>query len=1032
MELTAKKFMLLPTVRFVTTRFEKGTMTSLPDIPRSNGSKQIGPPLNKVEDDSAVNRRQFLEAAGFSLSLAAAGGCGRAPVETALPFPIQPPGAIPGHLQYYASTCAGCPTACGLLVGTRDGRPLKMEGLPEHPLSKSGLCAVGQALPIGLYDSHRLTDPLRAGMAADWATVDQEIIQAFSKIKDQQQAVRFVTPTITSPTIQAHIDAFLAQFGDAKHIVFDAVSCSAILDAHEQTHGARVLPHYKLDQARVVVSFGADFLGTWISPVEFAAAWSSRRAPTEAHPEMSYHVQIESRMSLTGTNADRRFTIAPDEQHPVLSRLAHEVASLAGVPWDISSPLGGSLPDTEIADLARRLWEARGESLVLCDSQDVATQITVNTVNYLLQNYRNTLDVDRPSRQRQGSDRDVAKLVEELAAGHVGALLVSDIDLLYELAAHQTLAEAVDRVPLTISFAQRKDEFASRARFVCPDNHALESWFDAEPISGLVSLAQPTLRPLGKTRSVLESLAMWSGQPTTTYESLQEYWEQAIYPRRLATAPTEFHAFWERALHDGFVEIKPEEIETKEFTAKAIEAPHPKQVTDKFSLILYSKVSMPDSQHAHNPWLQELPDPVTKVTWGNYVCVSPVDAEKLGLEDGDIVKVSDDESTDLELPVLVQVGQHTGVLAIALAYGCLGTDRFATIGPQWFEARPTVPENGLVGKNAAGFVQFRDGIRQFVHSGVSLTKTGGYRELASTQEYNSLDVPSEIAPHGGLRRDVVQHTTLSAFAKDAHAGATEHHHNTATQLWPEDHPKLGHAWGMVVDLNKCTGCSACVVACQSENNIPVVGYDEVRRQREMHWMRIDRYYTGEGDAMEIDHQPMMCQHCDNAPCETVCPVLATVHSDEGLNEQVYNRCVGTRYCANNCPYKVRRFNWFKYPHDDLLQNLVLNPEVTVRSRGVMEKCSLCVQRIEAGKIEAGSHGMPVADGAIQTACQQSCPADAIVFGDMNDEESKVRTALDDPRSYHVLEELNVRPSVSYLRVVKNRDIENQQREAHNG
>ncbi len=1004
-------------------------MTQFPDNIQSNDIEYQGQEavtkaeFSSMDDPAEVNRRRFLEAAGFSLSVAAMSGCGRAPVETALPYPIQPVGAIPGRLQYYASTCAGCPSGCGLLVGTRDGRPLKMEGLPKHPLSGGGLCAVGQAQPISLYDSKRLTGPLLAGKSSDWAAVDKEIIQALDTLKGQKKSVRLVTPTIISPTLQASIDKFLEPFADAKHIVFDAVSSSAILDAHEQTHTARLLPHYRFEQADVLVSFGADFLGTWISPVEFTAAWAKRRAPSEESPEMSYHIQFESRMSLTGTNADRRVAIHPRDQGPMLGRLAEKVAELAGKPhWEKLAPGANDSHESALVDVAKRLWDARGKSLVVSDSQDVGTQRVVNYLNHLLGNYGATLDIENPSQQRQGSDAAVEKLVAELAADQVGALLVADVDLLHELAGSKTLAEAVGRVPLTVSFAPREDEFATTAKFVCPDHHALESWSDAKPTSGWVSLAQPTLRPLGKTRALLESLAAWSGQPTTAYEALRVHWEAEIFPARKADAPNDFVAFWEGTLHDGFVEITQQKRTVGEFKADAIKPLDQQKSTDAFSLVVYSKVGMPDSRHAHNPWLHELPDPVTKVTWGNYVCISTDDAEKLGVKDGDIVKVSaGEDGAQLELPTLIQVGQHDGVLAIALAYGCKGTDRFAKIGPQWFEARPTVPHSELLGKNASSFVEFRDGTRQASLAGITLTKTKSHRELAITQKYHSLEVPAEVAPHGAELREIVERTTLPAFAKDSHSGAAEHHFEGEEQLWSEDHPKEGHAWGMVIDLNKCTGCSACVIACQSENNVPVVGYDEVRRQREMHWMRIDRYYTGEGEEMDIDHQPMMCQHCDNAPCETVCPVLATVHSDEGLNEQVYNRCVGTRYCANNCPYKVRRFNWFKYPHDDTLQNLVLNPEVTVRSRGVMEKCSMCVQRIEAGKVEARSHSSPVADGAIQTACQQSCPANAIEFGDMNDPESKVHTALENPRGYRVLEELNVRPAVSYLRVVKNTD-----------
>lgn len=977
---------------------------------------------------AALSRRRFLEAAGFTLSLATISGCGRAPTVTALPFADQPEGVIPGRMQQYASTCAGCPAACGLLVGVRDGRPLKMEGMPEHPLSRGGLCAVGQALPLGLYDSQRLKEPLSDGQPSTWDDVDKAITEKLRDIDGSGGSIRFVTSTVTSPTLKASIDSLLAQYQDGKHVTFDAVSCSALLDAHEKTHGTRVLPHFKLDQANVIVSFGADFLGTWISPVEFTAGWQTRRVPTEEHPEMSYHVQLEGRLSLTGANADRRIRLSPADYGSVLNHLATRIAELAEQTPPDGTVGSSPFPDHDLEDIADRLWHARGESVVLCDSQDVSVQGLVNFINHTLGNYGKTVDIERPSRQRQGSDAEVFALIEELKAGQVSALFVAGTDLTHNLPDREAMVEAIGKASLVVSFAERIDDFASLAHYVCPDHHPLESWMDAEPINGLVSLSQPTLRPLGETRSILESLARWSGKSDSAHDIVRATWQKNILPR-VGSQP--FRSFWDKAVHDGFVEATSENAAAGEFQADAVALADAQSADDDYTITLYSKVGLTDSRHAHNPWLQELPDPTTKVTWDNYVCVSLATAQKLLLSDGDLVRVESTEgSNSVELPAFVQPGQHDNVVAIALGYGVAGTDRFADIGPQWLEARPTVGPGELVGKNAAGFIEARDGGLHYTGAGVKLTKTGGRRDLASTQEHHTLEVPRNVAPHGAEVRDIVQETTLPAFAKDSHAGTPHVHHHGDTQLWAEDHPKDRHHWGMVVDLNKCTGCSACLIACQSENNVPVVGKDEVRRQREMHWIRLDRYYSGDDDDLHVAHQPMMCHHCDNAPCETVCPALATVHGDEGLNEQAYNRCVGTRYCANNCPYKVRRFNWFKYEHDDPLQNLVLNPEVTVRSRGVMEKCSMCVQRIEEGKIVAKQRGESVVDSDIQTACQQSCPAQAIVFGDMNDSESEVQAALEDPRRYRLLDEFNFRPSVAYLRVVKNRDDQQEEGDHH--
>ena len=725
-------------------------------------------------------------------------------------------------------------------------------------------------------------------------------------------------------------------------------------------------------------------------------------------------------MSLTGGNADRRFRLADDEYAAVLKSLHLKLARLAGQSVPDAEPVTSPIPDAELVKLVDQLWAARGSSLVLSDSQEVGVQVLVNRVNHLLQNYGKTLDLDRPSRQRQGNDEEVLTLIDEIKAGKVAALFVAGTDLTHNLPERESLAAAIKNVKLVVSYSEREDDISTLAGFVCPDHHNLESWLDAEPVEGVVSLCQPMLEPLGNTRSILESLAKWSGESQSAYEILKANWEKAIHPR---TKAGPFQAFWDQAVHDGFVETRPAKKPQLEFQAESATAPT-NQETGEYCLSLYSKVGLTDSRHAHNPWLQELPDPVTKITWDNYVCLSDDTAEKLEVETGDVVQVAADDFR-LELPAVIQPGQRDRVVAIALAYGVKGTDRFANIGPDWLEAKPTVAKGALVGKNAAGFLKARNGTIHRTRSDVTLKKTGERYELASTQEHHRVEVPvpDNVPLHEAEKREPVQETTLAAFAKNPAAGKPELHDFGDVQLWAEDHPKDRNWWGMAIDLNACTGCSACLIACQSENNVPVVGKDEVARQREMHWIRIDRYYSGEDDDVDVLHQPMMCQHCDNAPCETVCPVLATVHGGEGLNEQAYNRCVGTRYCANNCPYKVRRFNWFDYPHNDELQNLALNPDVTVRSRGVMEKCSLCVQRIQEEKIESKRLGVPVADGQIQTACQQSCPAQAITFGNRNDPESDISKTLENPRQYGVLEEFNFRPSVFYLRLVRNRDEE---------
>jgi molybdopterin-containing oxidoreductase family iron-sulfur binding subunit len=777
-----------------------------------------------------------------------------------------------------------------------------------------------------------------------------------------------------------------------------------------------LLPHYKFEQAEVIVSFDADFLGTWISPVEFTAAYQSGRKLDEKQPTCSYHVQFESRVSLTGSNADKRVRFSPEEIRKAIQQMASLIAEKAGATSVPSSSIGEA--DSFIKELAGKLWNARGKSLVVSGVNDVFAQTQVNYINHLLGNYGTTADIEYPSNQKQGNDAELQTFLDEMKNGLVAALFMQGVNPVYDLPVGFQFAEWMKKLELSVNFTNQLDETESYSQIVCTEPHSLESWSDAEPIAGTFTVTQPVIKPFGDVRTFAESLSVWMGEKKSALELIKGEWESSVY--RLQVTGYGFQEFWDKAVYDGFVKVETP-FTKRDFVGRDFISPqHGRIENSPYRLVLYPKTAMLDGRHAHNPWLQELPDPVTKIVWDNYASVSSATASKLGITEGDVVRV-DVNGNSIELPAHIQPGQHDAVIAIALGYGRKGTDRFTKIGPQWFEAKPTVEEGGLVGKNVAPFIKLENGSLAYDVQVANISKTGTTHTLACTQEHHSLHVPKHLDPGHGERRPIVQETTFAAFIKDAKAGSFPDH-ELITMWTSEDHKYAGHYWGMSIDLSKCTGCSACVVSCQAENNIPLVGKDEVFRNREMTWIRVDRYYDeSENGDVTVQHQPMMCQHCGNAPCETVCPVLATVHSDEGLNQQVYNRCVGTRYCSNNCPYKVRRFNWFDYEHGDSMQKLVLNPDIAVRERGIMEKCSLCVQRIQEAKIQAKKEGRKVRDGEIQPACAQSCPAKAIVFGDMNDPKSELVKQMNNPRHYRVLEEIGVRPSVGYMTLVHNRE-----------
>ncbi|HEY2923940.1 MAG TPA: TAT-variant-translocated molybdopterin oxidoreductase [Candidatus Eisenbacteria bacterium] len=979
------------------------------------------------------SRREFLKLVGAGAAFAAA-GCARKPVEKILPYIRMPEEAVPGKAVWYASTCGECPAACGVLVKTREGRPIKLEGMKEHPVNRGGLCARGQASLLNLYDPDRIQGPVAvdrssgAAKASTWAAIDVRATRALREARDAGGRVVLLTGTLTSPSTRSLVEDFLGSIPSAAHVTYDAVSSDAIAKAQELCYGERRIPRYRLDKADLLLTIGADPLGTFLSPPEFARDFASRRHPESG--SMSRVVAIEPILTLTGTNADVRHRVRPEHLLGVVLALAHELhvknprAALAG-----NAAVGVSLQDysSESAEqdaglrpgtltaLADELWANRGKSLVLAGPQAapanhaVALQVAVNLLNSALGNDGVTVDTATPSLQAQGSEEAVLTLAERMRAGEIQVLLIHGVNPAYTLPAALGFGDLLKRVPFIVSFSDRVDETARHADFVAPDHHYLESWNDHEPRRGIRSLAQPAIAPLYGTRAFQDTLLSWgralgagllAGTAGTWHEYLRERWRKDVYPRSGAAAT--FDLFWEGALREGVWQAGGQGATGAgpgSFRPGALgEIPATKASPPSggpLSLVLYTPVTMYDGRSANNAWLQELPDPISKIDWDNYVSIAPSRAKELGVSDyemkADVVTV-DVGHAKFDLPVHVQPGLHPDVIAIAVGYGRTAAGRIGN----------------KVGQNGYALAQATAGRVGLSGIPARITKTGRQAPLACVQGHQYTE-----------DRPIIYETTFASFLKDPSSGNEAPTHEPS--MW-SPHKYTGYRWGMAIDLNACIGCSACMIACQAENNVPVVGKSIVLRGREMHWLRIDRYYSGNPEMPETVHQPMLCQHCENAPCETVCPVLATVHDSEGLNLQIYNRCVGTRYCSNNCPYKVRRFNWFDYSSvREKSLRLVLNPDVTVRSKGVMEKCTFCVQRIRDAKEHAKALGVRVRDGDLETACSQSCPTQAITFGDINDPKSRVSEMQKHPRGYHVLADLNTRPVVTYEVKVRNRE-----------
>ena len=978
--------------------------------------------------DAKAPRRDFLKYLGFSTAAAAVAASCEMPIKKAIPFANKPEDVVPGISKYYATTYIQDGDAISILAKVRDGRPIKIEGNDLSPITKGGTSARVQASVLDLYDTARLRFPTIGGTEATFEAVDKAIAASISG------PVVILTSTITSPSTKEAINQFIAKYPGSKHVTYDAISYSGILLANETTYGKKAIPSYHFENAKAIVSIGADFLGTWLSPVEFSKQYATGKKLDEKNPEMSKHIHFESVASLTGSNADEKYLHRPSETGAVVAALLSAVNGQSISIADEKLKAG-------IEKAAKALNANKGAALVVCGSNDVNTQIVVNAINEAIGANGKTIDWSSTSNIRQGVDADFSKLVEEMNAGSVGTLLIHGANPAYSWFDADKFKAGIKKVKTTVSFNSKADETTELCKFVIPDHNYLESWGDAEPKTGHYSFIQPTIYPLFKTRQWQDSLLKWSGSTTDYLAFLKSYW----------SAKVGGETGWDKALQDGVVNPSATAISGASFNGgsvtAAVAAISSAKKGGKVELVLYEKIAIGAGQGASNPWLQELPDPVTRATWDNYVIVSPALARTLlniDLNNGGqadsyevnppkkVVKVTVN-GRSVELPALIIPGTHPDTIAIAVGYGRSEKLGKAVVG---------------TGKNAFPLASLNGASVNFVNTSVEVVSTGDTYPVALTQTHSRYDTAQ------GNRTEVMKELTLAEYKNNPTEirdereeelkpwGGLEKFESQGTIYPVYDRP--GIKWGMSVDLNTCTGCAACVVACNAENNVSIVGKPEVLRGHEMHWLRIDRYFSGDMDNPKVVFQPLMCQHCDNAPCENVCPVAATNHSSEGLNQMTYNRCIGTRYCANNCPYKVRRFNWADYTGSDSFPNnqegivndvvldmnddltrMVLNPDVTVRSRGVIEKCSFCVQRLQESKLKAKRDSRPMVDSDIKVACQQACPTNAINFGNANDKTSSItKTRTENPnRQFYVLEQLHVLPNVTYMAKVRNLEAE---------
>ena len=939
-----------------------------------------------------VDRRSFLKVMGASLALAGLAGCRFTRPEKIVPYVKAPEEIVPGKPLQYATAAPVAGHGVGVLVTSHMGRPTRIDGNPQHPASLGAADIFAQASLLDLYDPARLREVERGGVLSTWDEFAQDMTQALSG----GGSLRILTGSVNSPSLEAQILRTVRRFPGARWHVYDPVDRQNVLRGSVAAFGAPRTITYRFDNADVVVSLDADFLASMPGSLRYARDFGARRAVRAGSADPVRLYSIESSPTITGAAADHRLSVRASEV-PALAR------SLAAAVDPRVATLGAPSSIQWLQAVASDLKKSAGRCVVLAgDSQPEEVHVLAHAMNEALGNVGKTVvyaePMADPAREEAGTLRE---LVDDMAAGRVAALLIIGGNPAYCAPVDFEFASHLRRVPVAAYLGLARDETASLCRWALPATHYLEAWGDIRAFDGTVTVQQPLIEPLYEGRSSYEVLSGLSGRRVTSLEAVRAHWRAA----RPALGKR-FDAEWRRWIHNGVVPgTACEPVSSPVLpTALSTLAPPP-TASDGVEVVFRPDPTVWDGTYTGNAWLQELPKPLTKLTWDNALLLSPAMARRMKLASRDVVAVRAG-GRQTEAAVWILPGHPDRCATLHLGYG-------RTAG-------------GPVAKGfGANAYAIRTSDRLWYRSDAEIVPLRRSYLLVATQDHHAIDAGEVGNMHG---RDIVREGTIGQFRADPSLAPHGSHPKEAISLY-EDYPYPDHKWGMTVDLSSCTGCNACVIACQAENNIPVVGKDEVSRGREMHWIRIDRYFKGDPDSPSVVHQPVMCMHCEKAPCEPVCPVAATVHSHDGLNQMVYNRCVGTRYCSNNCPYKVRRFNFFKYsagqPHnapgnfDIPSLKLIANPNVTIRGRGVMEKCTFCVQRISAARIEAKKAGRPIADGEIVTACQQACPTRAITFGDLNDPRSRVSDLQKQPHRYALLEDLNTRPRLTYLARVSN-------------